>query len=170
MNTDEIKKVLSLRFSTEKFSRTSKVKDDLGYTHRCFVSNKRNVVVTSDEDDEDITDVIEVKILPSSTDLKDGKRSWIDGGSLSNYYYFIKHHEDDVYLIVTDKYTFDTCGCLNDSHGQDLFIGSIILLSEKNVLISNAMESVYEVAGIEISVLENLLINLGAVRNPSFDW
>jgi hypothetical protein len=171
MSTDEIKKVLSSRFPSEKFSRTSKVKDSFGYTHRSFVSKQRNVVVTSfDEDDCDITDIVEVQVVPKSSDLKDGQRLWMVGGPLSNYYYYIKYHDDCHYLIITDKYTFDTYGHLDDSHGKDNFIESLISLHAKNGSVSNAMESVYEIEDCEVSTIENLLPKLGATNNPAFNW
>jgi hypothetical protein len=167
MSTEDIKEELSSRYPSEKFSRRSKVKDNIGYTHRGFESATRKIVVTSDEDDSEITDVVEIATLPDSTSLKDGARSWIPNGPLSNYYYSFQSGDGMNYLVLSDKYTFDTHGYLSDSHGKDSFIESLFRLYILNSSVVNIMESVYEVEEGEIPVLKSLLPKLGATENSA---
>lgn len=108
-------------FPGEKFKRRKKIVDELGYTHRCFQSAKRHVVVTTDQDeDEYIGSVANVYGVPHKDQLKDPARPWVPGGPLTGF----------VFAIDRDPSMGDTIsiwwdfrpGVMDDSHTNSEFI------------------------------------------------
>ncbi len=118
MGTQEIKDELKARYPGEKFSRRNKIVDGLYYTHRTFESSQRIVVVTCDYEDEEICDIVEVKSIPRSQNLKDESRPWMPNGPLSEYYYALGPD----YIGITEKYFYDTTGAISDSEAKNSYI------------------------------------------------